>query len=107
MAANTPSNTMDSEPDSRPNTTPNSETTTVTPIDSRRILCSAPACSMLQRSAFSAQALPRHTGEVPEGRRGKASAEASLDFRSDHFNDRRCGFPPPCPPPYDGGGERL
>src|SRR5262245_44916943 len=55
IAANTPSNTIDREPESRPNTTPNSATTTVTPIDSRSILCSAAASGMRAESYLNAR----------------------------------------------------
>src|SRR5439155_25694348 len=47
-AAKSPSNRIDIEPDNSPKTTPNSETTTVTPIERRSILCSAAAGSMPQ-----------------------------------------------------------
>src|SRR5260370_13209556 len=60
--------------------------------------------------------LPRHTGEVPAGRRGKASVEASPDFGSSRpFTARKLSLgpspPPPtgAPPPSDAGlsGESL
>src|SRR5216684_63424 len=96
MAANTPSNTIDNEPDKRPNTTPNSETTTVTPIESRRILCSAPACSMPRiirhpdRSAKrGAEGPPLHR-EDQAGRRAVreqlAGAVVELDRKSTRLN---------------------
>ena len=48
--------------------------------------------------------LPRHTRELArQGRRGRGSVEISI--RTDHDPLRR--LPPPCPPPYDGGGVSL
>jgi hypothetical protein len=51
-------------------------------------------------------ALPSYGGcgpRAPGG--GNASVEAPLDFRSVHCRRCLCGLPPPCPPPYDGGGD--
>jgi hypothetical protein len=47
---------------------------------------------------------PSYGGGGPQGRRGKASVEASPDFRSEIFDDSLWSFSPPYPPPYDATG---
>src|SRR5215813_14584793 len=86
MAANTPSNRIDIEPDSSPNTTPNSETTIVTPIERRNILCSAAAGSMPQgsRSNREDQAgrgamRQQRSGAVDQPALGGGDARADID----------------------------
>jgi CO/xanthine dehydrogenase Mo-binding subunit/aerobic-type carbon monoxide dehydrogenase small subunit (CoxS/CutS family) len=52
---------------------------------------------------------PSYGGGGPQGRRGKATGQASANFRSEICEDHPCGLPPPSaartPPPYDGGGK--